>query len=108
MPKGVPISVATTVMTTLPKIALASPPALPGGGVDLANVPEARDEDAAVHTGNQRFDGVAAACDDNVRRHLANFVGERQAVPGGLGSGSQSGGTAAGDLAHDAAIHQSQ
>ncbi len=48
MPIGVPIRVATTVMTTLPKIALASPPALPGGGVGCGEHVEAEAVDAVV------------------------------------------------------------
>ena len=37
MPIGVLMNVATPTMTTLPKIALASPPAEPGGGVICVN-----------------------------------------------------------------------
>ncbi len=37
MPVGVPIRVAIRVITTLPKIAFNSPPALPGGGVIWLN-----------------------------------------------------------------------
>ncbi len=37
MPIGVLMKVATKTMTTLPKIALASPPADPGGGVVCVN-----------------------------------------------------------------------
>ena len=37
MPVGVPTNVATTVITTLPKIAFSRPPLLPGGGVIWVN-----------------------------------------------------------------------
>src|SRR5215813_5376206 len=37
MPVGVPIKVAINVITTLPKMAFNSPPALPGGGVIWLN-----------------------------------------------------------------------
>ena len=37
IPVGVPITVAITVITRLPKIAFNNPPLLPGGGVICAN-----------------------------------------------------------------------
>src|SRR5437879_6339413 len=66
MPVGVPIRVATRVITTLPKIAFNSPPALPGGGVislNSAGVIAATPFHSRVHrtrTSHKRPKAVAA------------------------------------------------
>src|SRR5271165_1788823 len=76
MPVGVPIKVATRVITTLPKIAFNSPPALPGGGViwlNSAGVIAATPFHSRVHrtrTSHKRPKPVAAT-DSVMTRPLA-------------------------------------
>src|ERR1700730_1177321 len=76
IPVGAPIRVATRVITTLPKIAFNSPPALPGGGViwlNRAGVIAATPFDSRVHrtrTSHKRPNPVAAT-DSVMTRPLA-------------------------------------
>src|ERR1035437_3577256 len=66
MPIGVPITVASSDMSRLPKMALARPPALPGGGVVWVNMVRLRAGNPwanrvhSIHTSQNRPNSTAS------------------------------------------------
>ncbi len=75
-------------------------------GVDFADVPEAGDEEAAVGGGDHFFEGGISSGENEIHGGFAVFVGESEAVAGGLLAGSFGRGAGIDEILRDAAIDQ--
>ena len=53
-------------------------------GIDFADVPEARDQDAALGGGDHFLDRCFAAVENHIHGRFAIFVGQRKPWPVGL------------------------
>src|SRR5438309_1324296 len=75
-------------------------------GIDFADVPETRNEQAAFGGGDHLFYGRISAAEDEIHGRFAVFVGKGKPVPGGLLVRRFGGGPGIHEILGDAAVHE--
>ena len=75
-------------------------------GIDFADIPQARDQDAAIGGGDHFVHGSVAAAENQIDGRFAIFIGQREPVAGGLGLHFFRGGARVDQIARHAFIHQ--